>query len=146
MRVLMTEDSNNPVSNSFLLDDDSRLLSFSYQSHILSEKNLKCFLINHPHFEMQHTVLRWWHIQINAADWYLWYWTTPTHSGELWLCILIATPWIKCVVDWTKLRHGMHPGQIIGQSMQNCRLSIFPQWPMKCSAQLPWLYFGVLLW
>jgi len=24
MRVLMTEDSNNAVSNSFLLDDDSR--------------------------------------------------------------------------------------------------------------------------
>jgi len=33
MRVLMTEDSNNPVSNSFLLDDDSRLLSLCfYQS------------------------------------------------------------------------------------------------------------------
>lgn len=31
MRVLMTEDSNNAVSNSFLLDDDSRLaLSSSY--------------------------------------------------------------------------------------------------------------------
>lgn len=28
MRVLMTEDSNHAISNSFLLDDDSRLVSF----------------------------------------------------------------------------------------------------------------------
>jgi len=40
MRVMMTEDSNNAVSNSFLLDDDSRYnFNFSYiqQQHI-------CFL------------------------------------------------------------------------------------------------------
>jgi len=28
MRVLMTEDSNNAVSNSFLLDDDSRSVRY----------------------------------------------------------------------------------------------------------------------
>jgi myosin-5 len=30
MRVMMTEDSNNAVSSSFLLDDDSRLFPYSY--------------------------------------------------------------------------------------------------------------------
>uniref|UniRef100_A0A0E0AA18 Myosin motor domain-containing protein n=1 Tax=Oryza glumipatula TaxID=40148 RepID=A0A0E0AA18_9ORYZ len=35
MRVLMTEDSNNPVSNSFLLDDDSRLFMLPSIAHIM---------------------------------------------------------------------------------------------------------------
>lgn len=48
MRVLMTEDSNNAVSNSFLLDDDSRsavkiLLIFS----VFTEGLL--FLSSHGH-------------------------------------------------------------------------------------------------
>lgn len=35
MRVLMTEDSNNAVSNSFLLDDDSRLVIRFYYPKLL---------------------------------------------------------------------------------------------------------------
>lgn len=31
----MTEDSNNPVSNSFLLDDDSRLFMLPSIAHIM---------------------------------------------------------------------------------------------------------------
>lgn len=103
MRVLMTEDSNNPVSNSFLLDDDSRLLPlYSYQLHILWQLISNASYLTFLHFEMQHTVLRRWHIQINAADWHIWHRTAPTHPGELGLCILVAAPWIKRVLARTK--------------------------------------------
>jgi hypothetical protein len=56
----MTEDSNNPISNSFLLDDDSRLLSLrSYQSFVLRYFLFlfEVLLLMHLHFLMQHTIL-----------------------------------------------------------------------------------------
>lgn len=97
MRVLMTEDSNNPISNSFLLDDDSRLLSLrSYQSFVLRYFLFlfEVLLLMHLHFLMQHTILCRWHIQIDAADWHIWHRATSIDPRELWLCILVAATWI----------------------------------------------------
>lgn len=47
MRVLMTEDSNNAVSNSFLLDDDSRLANNIQLCH---------YLIRHSFFVVLHGI------------------------------------------------------------------------------------------
>jgi myosin-5 len=59
MRVLMTEDSNNPVSNSFLLDDDSRLFMLPSIAHIMLTIPQKKRYIVLTHLNiMQYTFLR----------------------------------------------------------------------------------------
>lgn len=96
MRVLMTEDSNNPVSNSFLLDDDSRLFMLPSIAHIMLTIPQKKRYIVLTHLNiMQYTFLRRWYIQIDGADWHFWHWTTSAHSRELRLCISVAAPWIN---------------------------------------------------
>ncbi|TQD87475.1 hypothetical protein C1H46_026987 [Malus baccata] len=60
MRVLMTEDSNNAVSNSFLLDDNSSIpfsvddLSTSLQEKEFSDVQPADELLEHPAFEFLH--------------------------------------------------------------------------------------------
>jgi hypothetical protein len=135
MRVLMTEDSNNPVSNSFLLDDDSRwqslcpcqlFLLWLHSYAIWSGVSwLTCV-----HFGMQHTILYRWYIQINGANWHLWYWAATSDSRELWLCILVAAAWIVTCCE-CQLWHGMQvPRTVIGQTMQ-CEISQVFKCPMN---------------
>jgi hypothetical protein len=141
MRVLMTEDSNNPVSNSFLLDDDSRWpslcpcqLFLCYYTPMPSGQ--ECLRLTCVCFEMQHTILCRWYIQINGADWHLWYWTASTDSRELWLCILVAAAWIVACCE-CQLWYGMQvPRTTIGRTMQCEILKLsYAQW-MSCTASL----------
>jgi hypothetical protein len=74
------------------------------------------------HFGMQHTILYRWYIQINGANWHLWYWAASSDSRELWLCILVAAAWIVTCCE-CQLWHGMQvPRTVIGQTLQ-CEIS-----------------------
>lgn len=70
MRAMMSEDSNNAVSTSFLLDDDSRYaINFSRQFNVsfLVLVFAVAFLLK-PWIWMQHSFFGGWHFQINAPS------------------------------------------------------------------------------
>ena len=71
MKVLMAEDANNPMSNSFLLDDDSRLVWFLK----LCLKTAVCrkqVTLSNPFLDLQHSIFCWWHIKIHTRVRSIW--------------------------------------------------------------------------
>lgn len=113
---MMTEDSNNAVSSSFLLDDDSRWYSQSI-AWISG-----WFLISLPHqstktshtymyFLLQYSIHRGWYFQDDATNRNFWYRSSTTDSRELRFLILITkgrmihSQWLPFIPNLPSLLH-----------------------------------------
>lgn len=109
MRVMMTEDSNNSVSGSFLLDDDSRYCSrYFYKCYLTVWYCLVCHLKLIPKdiysFNFSFSLPFWWcsiimqhpflcgrHFQVNATSRYSRYRTSAVNPWKLRVRILTST-------------------------------------------------------
>lgn len=121
MRVLMTEDSNNAVSSSFLLDDDSRLnqiilsfiLSLLFFCHWLSP------------LLMQHSIFCRWPVQINRSGGHFRCGTTAAYSWKFRLQFLVTTCWL-IQFSWLFC-------QLAGHVLFNLRITLEVQriWTLK---------------
>lgn len=103
MRVMMTEDSSNAVSSSFLLDDDSRYcfyilppFSVNFLSPLMSTiYYLFTYII---YILMQHPILRGWHLQVNATSRYSRHRSSSLNSWKLGVWVLASTRRVMFII------------------------------------------------
>lgn len=109
MRVLLTDDSTDALSNSFLLDDDSRysaslnVLNFAqplnnilhcrWTSNIIRMTELSHFILspnNIISFFMQYSLFCGWYIEVHEPDRFVRNWTSSFYSSEFSFQLFIA--------------------------------------------------------
>lgn len=104
MRIMMTEDSSNAVSSSFLLDDDSRycfyiiLLIFTWFSVSIHRLNISYGYLYISYISMQHPVLRGWHLQVNATNRCSRRWSSFLNSWKLGVWVFTSTCWVMFMI------------------------------------------------